>query len=1018
MSFINTSKVLYGREVTIPAIPEQPFIKKSGYRYVPTLVKEALRRGDIFYIGIELYLPTQDEIWAKPETAVFCFSDSRFQWRNRLYKDKVQQINSLTKFIGKQFNTLGLEITNVERGSNSGSSLAFKNLIRGFRVGVRLIFPNLDVKYSRLIWWGRVVKTEDIDENKLGISCTQEVGDFSYELATQKYGQACPLWFGHKDCLGTETLIQKSLLYQKALQLFGQGGCNRTKVRCVELGNDEFYQGQNVVTITGQFFRETTEKKTSWWFWSWLFGGTKKVLTPVQFSSKNQSDNSNVTIPIGYGRIRVPLHPFTWADGGTQISALMGALKGPIEGFYNVRSHNPQLTIASLTPHLGEFGGVGTQQPDPRFPASGYNSMLAYGGVTLNGSPPDDEPEEVPNMSAVLKAKLIPVRQFDGSYRIEWSFNGVWITRDLMTNFQYTVVPPAWFDNEKLQETADYNFEVVEDDTGAEIPVLTGSSFADYGAGQFQRFRSVGRVDAEVIGGVQSRPGLQSSGQNVDHFITEELVIPTSSDPDIIWGNGLDFGGANIPNRTYLQYRYTTNGYLNDKAKLSDVLHGLVLPTFKGFIKFNQFGLIEIDSRKPVDNTYIRADVPVTSDIVPVTNVKKFYEGYGYLLIGTGLSTAEIAKVVGISYANGSAQTVVTASASSQLDVTVSPSFIERDSAPSEIYMDFSGIPVIGEKIELVFTEPDGSVLKWDYYVDAPDSLDLVVKMFQIRLMASLSFKETWTAEVFNTNPYRIIIRCQTGFIKTDRQIVHHHFVGEEILRIVEVYEDGKDSSYDNPGVRDNIVDFILNDNPGETYHGVKATYISAVQDFKEVEIQPRVAWDAADNERNLNFLELDYRWVDNYRQSAFLLKSATIQTVDGNLPASLTSGILASLHEEGECIAVRHQTMEGVSYTPFTVEALSYEHQSHSTKLGLRIYLSAAFDERIAKEEKFLESTLTQNSEPTITPPPILAGGGFSTTGTGDGSGNIRQNIKYEPQPYETFKGLQVFSPHGRDRM
>lgn len=1010
-------------EVTTPSTNYPP----SGYHNLPTEIIAAINRGETFYLAVEMYLPDWDEIWDRPDMAVFRFSDTEFIWENLKYKAKVKAIPDLSKFIGRTFNKFTLEMMNVQRGLESGSAFVFRTLIRGFRVAVRIIFPDLGKEFSRLIWWGRIVNTEDITENGVKINCSQEIGDFSYELATQKYGQACPLWFGRGECLGNETLEQKSPLFRAVLEAFGQGGCNRTEARCIQLGNRRFLQGQNIVTVTGQFIREEIVKKKILWF----FTIKKKNRIPVQWSSKNQSDNDDVNIPIGFGRVRIDLHAFTWADIGPNIIALMGACKGEIQGFYNITCHNPNLTIQSVTQHLGELGGVGTQQPDGRFVQSGENSKLAFLGLTFAGSEPADEGEEVPAVSAVVKASLIPVRDRFGNFRKEWSNNPVWVARALMLNFPYTVVKEAWFNENKNQNTADYCFTVIEDDTDAEIPVISGSSNPDFEAGLFTRFRSTNRFDSQQF---QQLEAIQQ-GLSRQYVHTEDkgdlgeigegsAVVPEliSIDalPDIWWTSPI---GNSIlgQSRTYLALRYTTNLIINDKAKLSDILFSLVFPTFRGYMRFNHFGEIEIDCRKPADNSFIRDTTPIASTEIPIASTEKFAATYGYLLIGVGKKTAEIAKIKGVRYVNGSAEITPTVSSGGSIALTVSPAFIERDGGPWEIYMDFSGQPVAGERIELKFTEgvSGQNVLSWDYFVDSSsDSLDVVVQMFRTRLLASPAFREHWTADVFSGFPNRIVIRNQTGYLKLDRPLQNPHFRGEEVLRVVEVYEDGKDP--DKPvGIRDNMKDFVLGLRRQETYHGVTGTYISAVQDFRETQIQPRIAWDAAEQERNLKLLELDLRGVDNYRQAGWLTKSATVDFVDGNLYSSWRTGIRGVFHEEGELVAVRHQTMEGLSYTPFTIEEIKYDHQAMETPLVGKLYLSAAFDERVAKEEKFLEATLTTNEDYQAVPPPTLTQGGYSSVGTGDGAGGIRQNnIQYETQKMETFPVQQVYSPEGRDKL
>jgi len=106
------------------------------------------------------------------------------------------------------------------------------------------------------------------------------------------------------------------------------------------------------------------------------------------------------------------------------------------------------------------------------------------------------------------------------------------------------------------------------------------------------------------------------------------------------------------------------------------------------------------------------------------------------------------------------------------------------------------------------------------------------------------------------------------------------------------------------------------------------------------------------------------------------------------------------------------------LSYTPFWIENISFNTGRQSTSLGLRLYVSAAYDLRVAQKEKFLDSTLTPNPNYQATPPPISTDGGYSSTRTGDGAGDQANNIQWETQPYETFPNLQKYSPHGRDQL
>lgn len=602
----------------------------------------------------------------------------------------------------------------------------------------------------------------------------------------------------------------------------------------------------------------------------------------------------------------------------------------------------------------------------------------------------------------------------------EWSNNPVWLVRHLMRNFPYTVVGENWFDDVKNLKTATYCFTVVEDDTDAEIPVIGASDYASHEAGEFKRFRGTGRYTGTVF---------QQGQQYLDELF---------SDPDIWWTPPI--GTPTVgQSRTYLTHRFTANGVINDKAELSNILFSLLLPTFRGFIRFNHFGRIEIDCRKPVRQTFQRDDTNAGVTAIPVANVQNIYKGgivhgnlesllgasigqndlsdLDYVLLGVGKLTAEVRRIQSVSYFSGT-QTAVQMTSSGTIAVDAPTAFSTPTNAPAELLINLSGVISVGEKLELRFTEQDGRVLTWDYFVSEEDTnLDTVTQMFKTRLMASPSFREQWTADIFAGFPNRIVIRSQTGWIHLDEPTIHPHFQTEELIRVCEAYEDGRDEAHKD-GKRDNLKDFRFNIREHETFHGVKCVYISAVQDFRETEIQPRISWDAAEQERNLNLLELDLRFVDTYRQAAWLVKSAAVDFVDGNLWASWGTGIRGLFHEEGDVVAVRHQTMQGVSWTPFTIEAVSFNDSSQETKLKAKLYLSAAYDDRIAKEEKFLESSLTPNLDPQSQPPPTLTAGGFSTTRTGDGAGDIVQDTFYSPSAYETFPNQQKYSPSGADKL
>jgi hypothetical protein len=240
------------------------------------------------------------------------------------------------------------------------------------------------------------------------------------------------------------------------------------------------------------------------------------------------------------------------------------------------------------------------------------------------------------------------------------------------------------------------------------------------------------------------------------------------------------------------------------------------------------------------------------------------------------------------------------------------------------------------------------------------------------------------------------------------------HTIAEEVMRVVMVYENKYDPT-NTDGRFANIVDksFRFNERDAE-FHAVIPTYVSAVDDFIRKTIQPAVAWNAADNERNMSKLELDMPFVDNYWNAAWAAKSYAIDLIDGGIWGSFDTGYRAFFHEFGEVVAVKHRTVEGFGYMPMSIEKIQFKAKNRAVHLGVKLYLSAAFDRRIAKVESTIESTLTPTTADTgnIT---RHSTGGFAQTGTGDGNRPAPAPLMFEPEKYEIIPGSKEYSPRGR---
>lgn len=976
----------------------------SEYLDLSPKLRRAVRRNK-FHLVLEMYHSSVDDIFNEPARAMFRYGTINIQWAGCHYKAKLSSMPSWEKFINKQFNSLTVDLMNVKRGSESPGFIVLNQIIKGFRVVVRCIAEGLSIEESHITWSGRLDSMTQLTKDTVSLNCTQEIGKFSYQVATDVYGSACPLRFGFGDCLGNQTLAEKSLLYRQRFAAFGYGGCNHTHEACDAMANLPMNQGQRKVTTGSTFNRPTIVKKPNWW----TLGLTKKkklVQVPVQWSPKNQDDNSSEVIGNIFGRVSRQGRAFTSADIGGQLVALVAFAKAGVYGIETIAqlvSNDTTFPIATFTPHLGTLGGIGTQQPDPRFLESGYNSRLVYAGVTyddLSDDPLSDSPNEIPTTSGILKGNLVPT--FDGhNWIIQWTQNPVWIGRYLAMNFPYTVVKTEWWSESKNLETANRCFRVVEDDTNADIATISNNEVQNFNDGLLFRFQSAGRFNSSYVYDTET----QQLVSDLKFVNPDNLRLPF--DPSIEPNGDIDFFpirqvAGNSLQKTFLQLQHTLNLVIGDTESLSDLLYGFVFPSFRGYLSFDKFGKIFIGSRQAAPNAFVRTDWLISendTNKIPVTNVSKLRNKGGKLLISTGQINGEIRLEQGFSYIHTatsvSSQTVGTTT----LQTT---NFIDREGAPSFAKIKLGGVPKSGDRISVTFSTPivastTPRVLTWDWFVDADtDTLAIVTLMLKTRLEASMPFEEFWTCYINPADSTEIVIEFQGGYLHLNKPLLKDHFAGEEILRVVEVYENFKDTSSAD-GTKDNIFDFTIAPQ-GEQYQTVKGTYISAIEDFTEVEILPQNAWANIEDEREMNILELDLRGIDNYKAAADIVKANYIDFVVGGLYGTLETVNLAMFHNEDDVIAVQYQTLEGaVSYLPMSI--LSLHRNNDSVLLGIKLYLSAMFDRRTTQEEKRLETTLTPFNEVAI--PTQINLGGYSSTRTGDGAADAPQDIIFKPKPY-----------------
>lgn len=972
------------------------------------ILAELEKRNKVIIPVVEIYPRATIDIVssAAPASAIGRFSNVCFDWTNDTgsynYDAKVNSFPEIISYLDERINTAEVTFSNVKRGAGAMSKFVLDNRVKGCWMVIRLIFPDAP-NDSLIVFWGKCNRPGELDSKTLSLTATQDIGDYTHELPFRSYQINCPLDFGRPrgGCLGNETLEQKSPAYQQAFALYSTAGCNKLYSTCAMLENIKHFQGQRVSAVSGQFSYITVEeviKRVLFW--------TKrkkiKTLKTESWSSVNQSEGSE-EIPLAFGRCQIQGHPFTWADIGEQVRSLQGFCEGKISAFNFIRSRTEGINIVSTIEHLGDYGGVGNQVPDTLFNGtSGYNSGLAYLELITDGSS-NTQVDDAPIITAVIKGLEVPLPNSDGEYtEFGWTNNPVHYTRFLLTDTRFGKIPLQRINDTVAYETSLDCDDLVEDRTNDEAIVLPSNEYENYGVG-YRRYRSASRYTPYLdLWNKDSGSGL------VDYALQE----PEFEEPEIRWFH--PFQPYTLPpSNVVLRQKYTFNGALQEKTSLLDFLTKRVLPTFKGFISYGFDGKIQIKNRKKADNGYIRMDTKIGDHKIPISSVRPWVGNYtGYLLIGVSLEEAEIREVTGVEFSTACNAMPITATVQGTTTATTSTTLSGGSkTAPAMGYIQLGGTVAAGDTVRVTFDSGDDEFFV-SYTAEGIEDVPCFARMFTAFLNAHLQFKNYLTAYISPEDETKILIRCESGYLNLDAELEYVHKESEEVLRVQAVFENCGELTANKSARFDNIIQdsFKVASDEEEDINAVTATYTSAVDDFHLTKLLPRAAWDTIDLEGELKKKEIDLTFVDNYWQAAYLTKCEAIESIDGNLPFTFTTGLRAINLEFGDVVAVRHDSGDGAfNYIPVYITVLKPDINKFTVELGTKLYLSAAHDLNVQPIDVLLTTTLNTTENPNIPPPTIGGSGGTSQSSE---PVIVRPNHDY----YNKLGITSKFSPDGRD--
>ena len=411
-----------------------------------------------------------------------------------VYKRQVLSGETIDKTIKKKLNSVSIKFSNVDEdidGSRYMAKYVLSNVIEGKKLVVRLIDRSVAaaignnsaiITNSLVVFAGKCSKPDGFNRSVGTISAKQDLGTIEALAPARQFQRSCPLEFKGEECLGTETLGEKSAAYQAA------GSCNFSFRQCSEYENTEFFQGTRIVQITSSFVHKSHmgffDKLRRYAFGIGGLLASKRRTVTVNNSTHDGTPYGEA-VPDILGRWYKELIPLQYQDVGTSIKWKGAACRGPIHDIINLRNESPGFTSPfNITKHFGEYGGADFQQADTMFPDQSFHSRLAYATGECAGSNIEIE-EPAPTISAVI-AGALPEQIYvdvdhDGTGKLATGSGGVSAAGSSTTP---PADPAVSFDAALFEiGTPEYYFKVEETVIGAVFPTIPGGMIDSSGNG-------------------------------------------------------------------------------------------------------------------------------------------------------------------------------------------------------------------------------------------------------------------------------------------------------------------------------------------------------------------------------------------------------------------------------------------------------------------------------------------------------------------------------------------------------
>lgn len=708
------------------------------------------------------------------------------------YERKLLDLSSISKHIGKKFDTANLRLSNVDR---TAAAFVLSEHIQGMRLVVRMIprsAPSGDgaascFQHSIIPYVGRVDKPDAFNRSQGSISATQDLGTITAQVPPDQFQPGCPLKFKGIDCLGSETLDEKSATYQAAKV------CNKTFAQCTEYENTEFFQGLRIVQIESSFVHKSNE--------SFI----KKVLNILPNISRKKTVVSNSihdgspygqVIPIVLGRWLTRLIALQFQDIGTSINGKYAACRGTIKDLLNIRNESTGFTQPmGVTKHLGEYGGVGSQTQDTVFPDASYHSKLAYVTLFCNGSEMETE-DPAPQISSLIVGQSVRVAfgtVNDGRAAVGsvfagytaggdgfnyWSDNPVDLARFVITEPSLLGLPASHMADRATVRTASYCLGGIKDVTNAERALFPNTETSRAGV-DYKRYESTGVISGLSFhyndgAGFLNPP--QKPGGVYLREATYEFYDPESP-PE------------SLEVRTVYRKRYTAGIVINEPKKAIDFLYDTLAPAGRLFFRWDHLGRMVIDSERPAEHAYLRQDVAATATSIKVLDVFPWKPPEeivnepaplrGKILIGAHKPHSEVRTVSSANYSADGDAITIDGDATGGLSVTVSGATLAGGSAstPSTGTITILGTPSVGDTVTAIVDgfEITLTVEGPDTNAAIPDAL-IFAKRLAYAINAEPVLQDYVVATETSSSDAEITITSKYGVLNFATALEEDHF--------------------------------------------------------------------------------------------------------------------------------------------------------------------------------------------------------------------------------------------------